>query len=268
MEAHMTSSIAQRRARTPLAAMGKAALAATLAVAIILIIDLVIILQEFLPPVAVFAAVGLVVAGIIATGWRWAPALGTLYNALLLLAYGDFIREELHWPTSFMFRVTMVLVGFAVVGLVAGIAAAVQNYRVAPAARRVPGWFAMFAAAVAGVVGGVILLAAVPRLGTYGDVSPQSLAAMTSITVRDNAYDDAELHARVGENVALHFVNAGRAPHSFDIDELDIHAPIEPAGQGVAIFTPTKPGTYTFYCYLHTDPVTHRGMEGRLIVEQ
>lgn len=268
MEAHMTSSVRQARARAPLPAMGKATLAATLAVAAILIVDLAIILQEFLPPVAVFAAVGLVVAGVIATGWRWTPALGSLYNVLLLLAYGDFIREELHWPTSFMFRVTMILVGFAAVGIVAGIAATVQNYRSAPAARRIPAWFGLFAATVAGAVAGVILLAAVPRLGTYGDVSPQSLAAMTSITVRDNAYDDAELHARVGENVALHFVNAGRAPHSFDIDELDIHAPIEPAGQGVAVFTPTKPGIYTFYCYLHTDPVTHRGMEGRLIVEQ
>lgn len=268
MEAHMTSAIGQRRARSPLPAISKAALAATLAVALILIIDLVVIIQEFVPPVAVFAGAGLLIAGIMLTGWRWAPALGSLYSALLLLAYGDFIREEVYWPTSFMFRITMILVGVAVVAIVAGIVATVQNYRGTAAARRLPGWFAIFAAAVAGVVGGMILLAGVPRLGTYGDVSPQSLAAMTSITVRDNAYDDAELHARVGENIALHFVNAGRAPHSFDIDELDIHAPIEPAGQGVAVFTPTKPGTYTFYCYLHTDPVTHRGMEGRLIVEQ
>jgi cytochrome c oxidase subunit II len=268
VEAHMTAAIGARRERVPLSAMGKTTVAATLAVALILIVDIAIIIGEFLPPLAVFAAAGLIVAAVVATGRRWAPALASLYGALLLLAYSGFIGEELHWPTSFMFQTTMLITGVAVIALVAGVATTVQNYRSAPAARHMPGWFAAFVAAVLGVSAGLILLAGVPRLGVYGDASPAALAAMTSITTRDNAFDDAELHARVGETVALRFVNAGRAPHSFDIDELDIHAPIEPAGAGVAIFTPTEPGTYTFYCYLHTDPVTHRGMEGRLIVER
>jgi plastocyanin len=263
----MTSSIGLRRVGAPLSAMGKVTLAATLAIAAILIVDLTLILQEFLPPVVIFAAFGLAVAAIVASGLRWAPALAAVYSVLLLLAYSDFISGELNWPTSFMFRPTMLVAGFAIVAVVAGILATAQNYRSAPAARQIPRWFIAFAAAVMGVVAGLIVLAAVPRSGVYADVSPQALAAMTSITVRDNAFDDAELHARVGENVALRFENAGRAPHSFDIDEMDIHAPIEPAGQGVAIFTPTEPGTYVFYCYLHTDPVTHHGMEGRLIVE-
>ena len=268
MEAHMSPSIGLRRARTSFSATGKATLALTLAVALILIVDLTLIIREFVPPVAIFAAIGLVVVGVIATGWRWAPALASLYNVLLLLAYGDFIREEFHWPTSFMFQTTMVLTGVAIVAIVAGVVATVQNYRAAGAVRPMPRWFVPFATAVLGLVAGIIVLAAIPRLGIYADVSPQALATMTAITVRDNAFDDAEIRARVGETVSLHFINAGRAPHSFDVDEFDIHAPIQPATEGVAIFTPTKPGTYTFYCYLHIDPVTRRGMEGRLIVEQ
>ena len=34
----------------------------------------------------------------------------------------------------------------------------------------------------------------------------------------------------------------------------------------LALFTPTKPGTYTFYCSLHYDKATGEGMQGTLIV--
>ncbi len=41
-----------------------------------------------------------------------------------------------------------------------------------------------------------------------------------------------------------------------------------PAGkQGVALFKPTTPGTYTFYCSPHSDKTTGEGMVGKLIVE-
>jgi plastocyanin len=263
----MTSSIGLQRARTALSPLSMAALAATLLIAATLIVDLVIIIGEFLPPLAVFAAAGLIVAAVITTGRRWAPALATVYSGLLLLAYSSFIYDELFWPSSFMFQTTMLIMLTAVVGVVAGIAATVQSYRQTADPRRLPRWFVLFVGAAAGIVVGLVGLAAVPRLGTYADINPAALAALTAITTRDNAFDDAEIHARVGETVALRFDNVGRAPHSFDIDELDVHAPIKPSGQGVAIFTPTEPGTYVFYCYLHTDPVTHHGMEGRLIVE-
>ena len=40
-----------------------------------------------------------------------------------------------------------------------------------------------------------------------------------------------------------------------------------PAGErAVAQFTPTQPGTYTFYCALHVDRTTKQGMAGTLIV--
>jgi Cupredoxin-like domain len=55
------------------------------------------------------------------------------------------------------------------------------------------------------------------------------------------------------------------APHSFDIDELNVHVPMASGKSSLALFKPTKPGTYTFYCSVPG----HRelGMQGTLIVE-
>jgi plastocyanin len=41
-----------------------------------------------------------------------------------------------------------------------------------------------------------------------------------------------------------------------------------PSGQSsLALFRPTAPGTYTFYCMPHFDKTTGEGMRGTLIVE-
>ncbi len=68
-----------------------------------------------------------------------------------------------------------------------------------------------------------------------------------------------------GETVALRLENNDAGAHSFDIDELNVHAPM-PAGKiALALFTPTTPGSYTFYCGVpgHIEA----GMKGTLVVE-
>jgi plastocyanin len=72
---------------------------------------------------------------------------------------------------------------------------------------------------------------------------------------------------RAGELVALRLENADQAPHSFDVDELGVHAPIPVGQSGVAIFRPSAPGTYTFYCAPHFDKASGQGMKGTLIVQ-
>ena len=75
------------------------------------------------------------------------------------------------------------------------------------------------------------------------------------------------MRARVGETVALRLDNADTSVHYLDIDEFNVHA-IMPAGKSnVAIFKPTQPGTYTFYCHPHADKAARTGMVGTLVVE-
>jgi hypothetical protein len=53
--------------------LGQLAIAGLVANAALLLVMMAAVLGEFIPPVAVFAVVGLVFAGLIATGWRWTP---------------------------------------------------------------------------------------------------------------------------------------------------------------------------------------------------
>ena len=69
--------------------------------------------------------------------------------------------------------------------------------------------------------------------------------------------------------VALRLENTDGASHSFDVDELNVHALMPGGKSSLALFKPTKPGTYTFYCGIpgHYNKATGEGMHGTLIVE-
>ncbi len=49
-------------------------------------------------------------------------------------------------------------------------------------------------------------------------------------------------------------------------DEFNVHASMPAGKSNVAIFTPTQPGTYTFYCRPHADKAARTGMVGTLAV--
>jgi plastocyanin len=72
---------------------------------------------------------------------------------------------------------------------------------------------------------------------------------------------------KAGETVALRLENADSEGHSFDIDELGVHALIPSGEASLALFKPTQPGSYTFYCTPHYSKETGQGMKGTLIVE-
>jgi heme/copper-type cytochrome/quinol oxidase subunit 2 len=196
-------------------------------------------------------------------GWRWTPLLGAIMSSLVVAGNRDAIIYDMTHPENFhLFAYMVVAVALAVIGVVAGISATVQNYR--SRERRTPRVMVPTLLVVAALCVGAILVGAIPREASAG-VNPNMLAGLPPLTSPDFTFDQPKLTAKVGETVALRFENTHVAPHSFDIDELNVHVPAGPGTQNLILFKPTTPGTYTFYCAVPG----HRelGMEGTLVVQ-
>jgi plastocyanin len=73
--------------------------------------------------------------------------------------------------------------------------------------------------------------------------------------------------AKVGETVVLRLDNVDTTTHHLDIDEFNVHAFMPPGKSNVALFKPTQPGVYRFYCAPHANKAAGTGMVGTLIVE-
>jgi plastocyanin len=250
-------------ARPLLSALTKVTIGGLIGLALALVYVQVVMLGQFELDLTIFAVVMLIVAGINTIGWRWTPLLGALLSGLVVAGNSGPIIYDLTHPEGFhAFAYMVVAVAFAVVGVVAGIGATAQNYRASE--RRAPRWLPTSLVALAALGLGAILVAAIPREAGAG-VSPEALAGLPALTTPDFRFDRSEIKVKVGETVALRLDNPHTAPHSFDIDELNLHVPMISGKSGLALFKPAEPGTYTFYCGLPG----HRelGMEGMLIVE-
>jgi plastocyanin len=214
----------------------------------------------------------LVIAGLVAWRRRWTPALGAFLSFALFVEGSIFLGDTLRQPASAAdFAFGAIFLASALVGLIAGVGATVQNYRAVRnrpfVDQAAPGWAYPFVIALAAlVVGGSVTTAIQPR-GTLPGVSPEALAELPALTTKDYLFTQPEIRAKVGETVALRLDNADTSTHYLDIDELNVHA-IMPTGKpNLALFKPTQPGTYTFYCHPHANKDTGEGMVGKLIVE-
>jgi FtsP/CotA-like multicopper oxidase with cupredoxin domain len=214
----------------------------------------------------------LLVAAIVASRFRWTPALGALFSGLMLQDGAMFLTDLLTEPdTAATFALAATFFASAVVGLFVGIAATVQNYR-APRSRPfvdppAPAWTYPALLALAALVLGGILSTAIQPHGASTSFSPEALAALPALTAKDFQFDQPEIRAKVGETVVLRLDNADTTTHHLDIDEFNVHAPMPPGKSNVALFKPTQPGTYTFYCQPHADKASRSGMVGTLVVE-
>ncbi len=216
--------------------------------------------------------ISLVVAGIATLRFRWVPALGALLCVLQLVEGYIFLGNMLTEPdTAAAFAFAAIFFTITVVGLAAGIGATGQNYRaprshpfIDPAA---PRWaFPALLALAALTLGGILSTAIQPR-GVSASFSPEALAALPALTAKDFLFEQPKITAKVGEMVVLRLDNADGTMHHLDIDEFNVHAFMPPGKSNVALFKPTQPGTYTFYCQPHSDKAAGTGMVGTLIVE-
>ena len=259
----MELSLSHRAAaRPPLSTLTKLTMAALTSFALAIVYAATMLIGEWGMDTAIMIAAILIVAGSNLIGRRWTPLLGAILPIVILAPSLPLVINDLLHPEAFDFFAFMVVfVALAVVAGVAGVGATVQNYR--SRERPTPRSMVPALAALATLCLGAILVAAIPR-ESGAAVNPSLLAELPPITTPAFSFVQTEIKAKVGETVALRFENTHNAPHSFDVDELNVHVPAAPGEQSLILFKPTKPGTYTFYCAIPG----HRGlgMEGTLIV--
>ena len=252
--------------RPHLSGLGRMTLVALLALLVLGLYLQLFIFQALLPPIGLVLAVGsLITAALVAKQWRWAPAAGSAWCALMLAGNATAIVRDLSNPddtANFVFNLWAAPV--LVIGLAAGVGATVQNYRRPQLNRAAARWLPSALVLLLGVALGGSLVALIPRPAA-ADVAPDVLASASPLIAQGMQFDQTELHARTGEILVLQLANRDALEHSFDIDELNVHTFLPGGKARVAMFRPSKPGTYSFYCGI---PGYRDQMHGVLVVEQ
>lgn len=88
-------------------------------------------------------------------------------------------------------------------------------------------------------------------------------------------FDTKLIRLKVGEPVTLRLTSLdnshhtdGGGKHQWAVDELNVSIVAPPEGSSYATFTPTKAGTYTYYCDICCGGRANPTMQGTLIVEE
>jgi plastocyanin len=269
MQAQLTQAPPSRH--PPLAALARLTAASLAGSALLLAVIQLFVLHALEPEFAVPMMLLLGAAALILTRLRWAPLVGgllsgVLFFALVVPALDRIVFAVVH-PGNLMGPLLLALLPLLAVNVGAGVAATVQNYRAPVGGQRLPRWLVTALVGLGGLIIGssALHLVAVPAGGL--GVSPDVLASLPALSAHHYAFDRSEIRVKAGELVALRLVNLDDSPHSFDIDAFDVHVFMPAGEESLAMFVPSEPGTYTFYCAPHYSKETGQGMSGTLVVE-
>lgn len=264
METTLSTPVAVKTPRTTLAQLTSLAL---VGVGLSFLYLQTVIIGSFEPPLTVLMIVAFLLAIISLARKRWTPLLGAFFGVMNIAMNIDNIVIDFMHPNDLKpFIFIMIITSCSALAGIFGFSAFVQNYSTAPENRRLPRWSPLLLVVVAALIVGAAISAAIPRPGTSVGVSPEFLAAVPSLNAQNYAFDQTSLNVKAGTATVIRLGNADSATHYFEIDELDVHAPIPPGQEGLALFRPSKPGTYIFYCSPHYNKQTGEGMKGTLVV--
>ncbi|GAC1642443.1 MAG: hypothetical protein NVS4B8_11630 [Herpetosiphon sp.] len=255
--------------RSPLSALRKTLIIALVARVVAAIYVQAVVMHTLIPPLAAMMVLTLAVAGLCATRWRWAALFAAVWAAVSYIpgitAYANNLR---HPAAHGIFNETIVgELLLPLVVIVVGVAATLRRNGPADASV-LPRWFPGFLASVATFGLGAMLVGAIPQPAGSAGVSPAVLAGLPGVTAANHQFTQREITAHVGQTVALRLENSDGQGHAFDVDEFNVHVEMPGGKPALALFTPTNPGTYTFYCSSpgHANKAAGTGMVGKLIV--
>jgi hypothetical protein len=266
----ITMTATRSRAEKQLSGLSKLVVGTLIGFALMYVYVQAVLIKQITMPLPIFSVISLVLAALVAGrpvgGWRWAPLLSSVWSLVLVFGKFDLVLYHLAHPENTLeFASQLVMLALATVGVVTGIGATVQNYRRPAGEKRLPRWVPWGFTALAGLLVGAVVVAAIPQTGSGVQISPTVLAQLPPVTL--DAFNGGEIRVKARELTALRLENPGGAGHSFDVDELNLHVAIPSNSDSLALFTANTPGTYIFYCTPHYDKASGTGMHGTLIVE-
>jgi cytochrome c oxidase subunit II len=86
------------------------------------------------------------------------------------------------------------------------------------------------------------------------------------IVLQKGQYNPSQIEVQKGEKIRLQ-LTATDVTHGFAIDELGIAREVSPGPPTIVEFTPTKAGTFSYYCVVRCGK-NHKQMRGTLIVKE
>jgi len=265
-------AVSPTRGSRALSALSKVTLVALLGTALAntayIALFAVLLHHFFLPAFLISSVAPLLAAGLLATRWRWTPALGALLVLLIstlffsqpLLQY--YLTHPGYRPAFFFVEVLILVCTFITV--VTGLSATLQNYRIHEAMRPAPSWLRPLLLVLCGVLIGMSLL------GLLVAANPEASGASSTTTGEPSVHLGADNFAQsvvyLPKGSKLLLVNDTAVGHLLEngswtsggtaVTRAEPGAPVlhDLAGKGgssLEIGPFTTAGTFHIYCAIH-----------------
>ena len=224
----------------------------TAVLTILLMVIILVLAGQFIPPFALFFVLLLVGLFLLPRGGKAGPIVFIVTFVLFLVLNAPFVIPTLFVPAStvdFIIGVLSILLG--IVGLIAAIAVLRGRDAAPSSAPRKVGL-------VMAVVFVLSIVVGVGARATYDEPSRES--GDVELTASGNEFSTETLEADAGE-VSVFVTNEDGTFHTFTIDELDVDLAI-PGGTSARVTFDAEPGTYEFYCVPHQPD-----MDGELTIQ-
>lgn len=196
--------------------------------------------------------------------WRfdgtWARIVGLIGTlavtaTVFWLAFGVF---QIFSPLEFIVGLVF-LVGF-LLSLIWGVMALVSGIRDRMGPTKVDGVLRTW---VLGLVGVLSVVSIVGFVFTRETVSEPEAAGATALEMVDFEFDPN--NTVTDGKLLIH--NGDPFAHDFTLEDLDIYVYVGPGSDAIANLSSATPGTYDYFCSLHTDTATGEGMTGQVTIE-
>ena len=234
-----------------------------------------LVFGAFVPPILIFAVLTLLGAGVVATGFRPAPLLGSVVALVTLLVpiiqpHNVYVFTH---PAQEEFILLVLLIAFGLVALVASIGVTLRNYQGLGHELRLPRWSGFSLSGLAGIVVGTMIVSQI--VAAIPQTSAVSAGPNGEPAVHMTVSQFAQNVVLVPKGSKLLLVNDSSVEHLLQNGAWDAsgtpHAGAEagaPTLHNVDITGGSKEigpfataGVYHVYCTLH------RGMNLTIVVE-